>query len=546
MTTLLLLFALAGATAASTGERIVARTRGGAVTQSELESYRRHRTPLRRPQAQKRDRKSDLERLVVLRALSQQARDQKLDQQPRHAAELRLLRQELAAGRLEQELRARSRPADHEVEAYFQQHANDFNRPRRWRLSNIFKKLAPDAGAAQREAARAELERIRARLQAGEDFAELARQSSDSASRSYGGRIGVASRAELHPQIAAVVAEMKPGDLSEVIETEDGLTLVLCTGVLEPVVKSLTEARDPLRRALSKQAFEDRWAELTQELRRRHVPSFDAKAAMQGKPESALILYHRSGAEATLGRRDYEVFLDRRELDATDWSERQHAAQLETRFLLVARELEAERQGLLDSSEFEDLLVVRTMELLAEIAAQEQLAPEIQLPAPDEIRAYYLRHRDAFIEPARFQIRALKLRLDRSLGRDLYQHFEQEAEAAQRGEIGLAQIAKKLDPAAQHTELVDYGWLTERQVAALGLAVKLTVDGLKPGAISPILQDRHDLLLVELLASKPEQPMPRAAAERWIAERLKRTRYLDAKSKLEAEVLAAQALVVEP
>ncbi|GAA4305333.1 peptidylprolyl isomerase [Nibribacter koreensis] len=82
-------------------------------------------------------------------------------------------------------------------------------------------------GNAQKQAARKQLEDIRKRIVAGEDFAALAKQySQDPASAAEGGNLGFFKRRELVPEYEAAALKLKPGEMSPVIESMFGFHLI--------------------------------------------------------------------------------------------------------------------------------------------------------------------------------------------------------------------------------------------------------------------------------------------------------------------------------
>ncbi|MBA9079685.1 MULTISPECIES: peptidylprolyl isomerase [Rufibacter] len=82
-------------------------------------------------------------------------------------------------------------------------------------------------GAAQKQAAREQLEALRKRILAGEDFATLAGQfSQDPGSASQGGTLGFFKKRELVPEYEAAALRLKPGEMSPVIESMFGFHLI--------------------------------------------------------------------------------------------------------------------------------------------------------------------------------------------------------------------------------------------------------------------------------------------------------------------------------
>jgi parvulin-like peptidyl-prolyl isomerase len=65
-----------------------------------------------------------------------------------------------------------------------------------------------------------------AQLNAGSDFAELAREHSIDASAREGGNLGFFQRGDLHPDFEAAAFALEVGDLSEVIQTPVGFHII--------------------------------------------------------------------------------------------------------------------------------------------------------------------------------------------------------------------------------------------------------------------------------------------------------------------------------
>jgi len=79
----------------------------------------------------------------------------------------------------------------------------------------------------QKQTARQQLEEIRRRVLAGEDFATLARQySQDPGSAQAGGELGFFKKKELVPEYEAAALRLEPGQTSNVIESQFGFHLI--------------------------------------------------------------------------------------------------------------------------------------------------------------------------------------------------------------------------------------------------------------------------------------------------------------------------------
>lgn len=90
--------------------------------------------------------------------------------------------------------------------------------------------------AADPEVARAEAEALRVRIVEGEDFAAVAAaESDDPGSAQAGGDLGCLAAGATVPEFDAAVAELEPGELSEVVATQLGFHIIEVTSsVVEP------------------------------------------------------------------------------------------------------------------------------------------------------------------------------------------------------------------------------------------------------------------------------------------------------------------------
>lgn len=114
------------------------------------------------------------------------------------------------------------------------------------RARHLMLYVAPDASDRERDQARKEIEALRRRVLQGEDFAELARRHSDHAA-DRGGDLGWFGRGDLKPQLEAQVFELAEGQVSPVIETEDGFHLLRVEGRR---IRPFEEVQEQVRRRL--------------------------------------------------------------------------------------------------------------------------------------------------------------------------------------------------------------------------------------------------------------------------------------------------------
>ena len=88
------------------------------------------------------------------------------------------------------------------------------------------------AGSAQSDATRTKSEalgqitELKAAIEDGADFADLAQQISDCPSGEDGGDLGVFGKGEMVPEFDKVAFDLAPGAISDVVETAFGFHLI--------------------------------------------------------------------------------------------------------------------------------------------------------------------------------------------------------------------------------------------------------------------------------------------------------------------------------
>ncbi len=142
-----------------------------------------------------------------------------------------------------------------EVKKYYDDHLDLYNSPTRVRALQIMLET--------REQAQTILDEIKG----GGDFSELAKTYSISPDSEKGGDLGFFSEAEMPPSFS-VVFTMKPGDLSEVVESEYGFHLFKIVDRREAKMLSLEEARPEIEEKLKRLKSEEKYGEWFEQIRK--------------------------------------------------------------------------------------------------------------------------------------------------------------------------------------------------------------------------------------------------------------------------------------
>ncbi|EKM96830.1 PpiC-type peptidyl-prolyl cis-trans isomerase [Stutzerimonas degradans] len=154
--------------------------------------------------------------------------------------------------------------------------------------------------------AKSTLEGISKRLQAGEDFAALAKEfSQDPGSASEGGDLGFAGRDVYDPAFEEALYALQEGQVSAPVQTEFGWHLIKLLGVQSPEVPSFDSMKPELVRELKAQQVEQRFVEASKQL---EDSAFEASDLAQPAQELGLTVqttpaFPREGGEGIAANR---------------------------------------------------------------------------------------------------------------------------------------------------------------------------------------------------------------------------------------------------
>ena len=169
------------------------------------------------------------------------------------AAYIEYTRRDLAAQQMFAELTRISEPDEKEVQAFFQAHRAEMNRPEQVQARHILIKVPQGADASTVSSARLRLEAMGKRIAAGEDFASVARTGSEDASASDGGDLGYFPRGRMLPEFEAAAFALAPGSVSEPVRTAVGWHLIYVQNRMEAVDVTQEQGLDMVRAYLARQ-----------------------------------------------------------------------------------------------------------------------------------------------------------------------------------------------------------------------------------------------------------------------------------------------------
>ncbi len=143
-----------------------------------------------------------------------------------------------------------ARVSDQEIEEYYRQNGERFRIPERLHIHHITRHLPPDADETQKSTVRQRILSLKQQIAAGDDFAALARQFSDDASRDKGGDLGFIDARQASLKFGPQVLTLPTGQVSDPLETPLRVHLVTVEARQPSREIPLVSVREGIRRQL--------------------------------------------------------------------------------------------------------------------------------------------------------------------------------------------------------------------------------------------------------------------------------------------------------
>ncbi|HEX8960192.1 MAG TPA: peptidylprolyl isomerase [Geobacteraceae bacterium] len=150
----------------------------------------------------------------------------------------------------EKEIVAKVTVSEADVKKFYDDNQDKFKRPESYHASHILIGVDPKATAEEKKKAKEKAEAVRKKVLAGEDFAALAKAESTCPSKEKGGDLGTFGQGEMVPPFEKATAALKPGQISDVVETQFGYHIIKLVEKKDAGVVKFDEAKDNIERYL--------------------------------------------------------------------------------------------------------------------------------------------------------------------------------------------------------------------------------------------------------------------------------------------------------
>jgi len=152
---------------------------------------------------------------------------------------------------------------DKEIEEYYEANKKKFHEEEKVRIRQIF--FAKPEDNTQKADIEAKAQELIQRIEKGEDFAKIAGEFSEDASKEFGGDLGYVSHGSVLKEIEDVAFALKVGEVSKPFWSPAGLHIVKLEDRKEG--GNIEEVRNKIKEILFNEAFKLKYAEWVKRLR---------------------------------------------------------------------------------------------------------------------------------------------------------------------------------------------------------------------------------------------------------------------------------------
>jgi peptidyl-prolyl cis-trans isomerase C len=180
-------------------------------------------------------KKNYLDRLVVKKLLLKEVSKAKIESEKEFQDRVTDIKEQLLIeALLKKKITADTQLSDDDLKKYYEDHKEDFKKDREINTRHILLKTEEEA------------KQVQAKLQKGEDFAELAKKYSiDPNVKQTGGEIGFQPKGSLIPEFENAAYKLnKVGQVSGIVKTQFGYHIIRLEGVKPPTYVPLEEVKD--------------------------------------------------------------------------------------------------------------------------------------------------------------------------------------------------------------------------------------------------------------------------------------------------------------
>ena len=168
---------------------------------------------------------------------------------------------------IDQEVASKITVGPNEAKEFYDKNPEYFKTPEMVRASHILVTVAKDATPEDKAKALAKIKDVQKKIQGGADFAEEAKAVSDCPSKEKGGDLDFFQKGQMVPAFETAAFALKPGQMSDIVETEYGYHLIKVTDKKEAGVVAFDEIKPRIEQQIKNEKVGQQLAQYVEQLK---------------------------------------------------------------------------------------------------------------------------------------------------------------------------------------------------------------------------------------------------------------------------------------
>ncbi len=184
------------------------------------------------------------------------AREKGFDKRPEIKGQLEMITNNfLAFQYLQKEVISKIKVTEKEAKAYYDKNPDLFKSPEQIKARHILIQVPKEAPEEEKKKLKEKADDVLKKVKAGEDFAKLAADfSDDTGTKSKGGELGFFSKGSMVPAFEQAAFALKPGEVSEVVETDFGFHVIK----VDEKKEAVSEPFETIKEKVTKQVLREK------------------------------------------------------------------------------------------------------------------------------------------------------------------------------------------------------------------------------------------------------------------------------------------------
>jgi peptidyl-prolyl cis-trans isomerase SurA len=158
-----------------------------------------------------------------------------------------------------------------DIKAYYEKHLDQYGGKQKYHLRNIIMTVPDSSGSDKRLDIQGQMEGILKKLKAGQSFEALAKEYSEAPAASDGGDLGLFDFESLSPQLQKAIRDIKPGEFTPVLNTDQGFQIFFLQEIVKTPGKSLEAVSPEIEKLLYEEIANKKYSSWIDSLREQAV-----------------------------------------------------------------------------------------------------------------------------------------------------------------------------------------------------------------------------------------------------------------------------------